>query len=103
MSNKATNSFIVQIEQQHLLLTPLHPLRFEQVQHSKQWFAQSAIKAGTLAYGADRIELALNFVNESFTLCYEDYSESFWVTADSAGSAMLLSELAKEFSHLEIK
>jgi hypothetical protein len=103
MSNTAINSFIVQIEQKQLLLTPLWPMRFEQVQQCKEWFEHSAIKAGTLAYGADRVELGLNFANEAFTFCYEDYSESFWVTADSAGSAMLLSELAKEFSSLEIR
>ncbi len=97
------NSFIVQIEQKQLLLTPLWPMRFEQVQQSKQWFEQSAVRPGTLAYGADRVELGLSFANESFTFCYEDYSESFWVTADSAGSAMLLSELAKEFGNLRIK
>lgn len=98
-----TNSFIVQIEPKQLLLTPLHPLSFEQVQGCKSWFASGAIKTGTLAYGADRVELGLNFAQESFTFCYEDYSESFWVTADSVGGAMLLSELAKEFSRLEIK
>lgn len=103
MSNSAINSFIVQIEQKQLLLTPLWPMRFEQVQQCKSWFVQSAVKAGTLAYGADRVELGLSFANESFTFCYEDYSESFWVTADSAGGAMLLSELAKEFSSLEIR
>ena len=103
MNNETTNSFIVQIEQTQLLLTPLWPMRFEQVLECKLWFAQSAIKAGTLAYGADKVELGLSFTNESFTFCYEDYSESFWVTADSAGSAMLLSELAKEFSSLRIK
>lgn len=103
MSNSAINSFIVQIEDKQLLLTPLWPMRFEQVQQCKLWFAQSAIKIGTLAYGADRVELGLSFANESFTFCYEDYSESFWVTADSAGGAMLLSELAKEFSSLEIR
>ena len=103
MNTSAINSFIVQIEEKQLLLTPLWPMRFEQVQQSKSWFEQSAIKAGTLAYGADRVELGLSFANESFTFCYEDYSESFWVTADSAGSAMLLSELAKEFSSLEIR
>lgn len=102
MNKILTNSFIVQIEQQQLLLTPLWPMRFEQVQQCKLWFEQSAIKAGTLSYGADRVELGLSFVNETFTFCYEDYSESFWVTADSAGSAMLLSELAKEFSNLRI-
>ena len=102
MKNSVINSFIVQIEQKQLLLTPLWPMRFEQVQQCKLWFAQSAVKAGTLAYGADRVELGLSFANESFTFCYEDYSESFWVTADSAGSTMLLSELAKEFSHLRI-
>ena len=103
MNNSVINSFIVQIEQKQLLLTPLWPMRFEQVQQCKLWFEQSAVKTGTLAYGADRVELGLSFANESFTFCYEDYSESFWVTADSAGGAMLLSELAKEFSHLEIK
>jgi hypothetical protein len=103
MSNSAINSFIVQIEQKQLLLTPLWPMRFEQVQQCKLWFAQSAVKAGTLAYGADRVELGLSFANESFTFCYEDYSESFWVTADSVGGAMLLSDLAKEFSSLEIR
>ncbi len=103
MNNETTNSFIVQIEQTQLLLTPLWPMRFEQVQDCKNWFGQSAIRTGALAYGADRVELGLSFANESFTFCYEDYSESFWVTADSAGGAMLLSELAKEFSHLEIK
>lgn len=94
------NSFIVQIEQQQLLLTPLWPMRFEQVLQCQLWFEHSAIKAGTLNYGADRVELTLSFANAAFTFCYEDYSESFWVTADSAGSAMLLSELAKEFSSL---
>ena len=103
MSNTAINSFIVQIEDKQLLLTPLWPMGFEQVQRCKEWFEHSAIKAGTLAYGADRVELGLNFANEVFTFCYEDYSESFWVTADSAGDAMLLSELAKEFSNLEIR
>ena len=103
MNNETTNSFIVQLEEKQLLLTSLWPMRFEQVQQCKLWFAQSAIKAGTLAYGADRVELGLSFANESFTFCYEDYSESFWVTADSAGGAMLLSELAKEFSSLEIR
>lgn len=103
MNNKTTNSFIVQLEEKQLLLTSLWPMRFEQVQQCKLWFAQSAIKTGTLAYGADRVELGLSFANESFTFCYEDYSESFWVTADSAGGAMLLSELAKEFSSLEIR
>lgn len=103
MSNSAINSFIVQVEQKQLLLTPLWPMRFEQVQECKLWFTHSAIKAGTLAYGADRVELSLSFVNEPFTFCYEDYSESFWVTADSTASAMLLSELAKEFSNLRVK
>ena len=103
MNHQTTNSFIVQVEQKQLLLTPLWPMRFEQVLQCKSWFAQSAVKAGTLAYGADRVELGLSFANESFTFCYEDYSESFWVTADSAGGAMLLSELAKEFSSLEIR
>lgn len=103
MSNTAINSFIVQIEDKQLLLTSLWPMRFEQVLRCKEWFEHSAIKAGTLAYGADRVELGLNFANEVFTFCYEDYSESFWVTADSAGGAMLLSELAKEFSNLEIR
>jgi len=102
MNHETTNSFIVQIEQTQLLLTPLWPMRFEQVQQCKPWFEQSAVKAGTLSYGADRIELGLSFANASFTFCYEDYSESFWVTADSAGSTMLLSELAKEFSYLRI-
>mgnify|MGYP006190771713 FL=1 len=97
------NSFIVQIEEKQLLLTPLWPMRFEQVQHAKLWFESTAIRTGALSYGADRVELGLNYANESFTFCYEDYSESFWVTADSAGSAMLLSELAKEFSSLEIR
>lgn len=103
MNQSVINSFIVQIEQKQLLLTPLWPMRFEQVQGCKNWFSQSSIKTGALAFGADRIELGLSFANEAFTFCYEDYSESFWVTADSAGGAMLLSELAKEFSHLEIK
>ena len=103
MHNNVINSFIVQIEEKQLLLTSLWPMRFEQVQQCKQWFEQSAVRPGTLAYGADRVELGLNFANESFTFCYEDYSESFWVTADSAGGAMLLSELAKEFSSLEIR
>jgi len=102
MNKNLNNSFIVQIEQKQLLLNPLWPMRFEQVQQCKLWFEQSAIRAGTLAYGADRVELGLIFVNETFTFCYEDYSESFWVTADSAGSVMLLSELAKEFSNLRI-
>ncbi len=97
------NSFIVQIEEKQLLLTPLWPMRFEQVQHAKLWFESTAIRCGALSYGADRVELALNFANESFTFCYEDYSESFWVTADSVGAAMLLSDLAKEFSNLEIR
>jgi hypothetical protein len=102
MNNRVINGFIVQIEQKQLLLTPLWPMRFEQVQQCKLWFEQSSIRTGTLSYGADRVELGLSFVNETFTFCYEDYSESFWVTADSAGSAMLLSELAKEFSDLRI-
>ena len=97
------NSFIVQIEEKQLLLTPLWPMRFEQVQHAKLWFESTAIRTGALSYGADRVELGLNFANESFTFCYEDYSESFWVTADSVGAAMLLSDLAKEFSSLEIR
>jgi hypothetical protein len=97
------NGFIVQTEATQLLLTPLWPLRFEQVQQCKTWFEQSGIKVGTLSYGADRVELSLIFANEAFTFCYEDYSESFWVTADSAGSAMVLSDLAKEFSSLRIK
>jgi len=103
MNHKVINSFIVQTEQKQLLLTPLWRLQFEQVLLCKEWFAHSAVKAGTLSYGADRVELSLNFANELFTFCYEDYSESFWVTADSAGGAMLLSELAKEFSSLEIR
>lgn len=103
MNNKVLNSFIVQMEQKQLLLTPLWPMRFEQVLQCKLWFAQSSIRTGTFSYGADRVELGLNFANEPFTFCYEDYSESFWVTADSAGSAMLLSELAKEFSNLGIE
>ncbi|MCA1930400.1 DUF3630 family protein [Rheinheimera sp.] len=103
MNHSVINSFIVQTEQKQLLLTPLWPMRFEQVQECKNWFIQTAIQTGTLAYGADRVELGLSFANESFTFCYEDYSESFWVTADSAGSAMLLSELANEFSTLRIK
>lgn len=97
------NSFIVQIEEKQLLLTPLWPMRFEQVQHAKLWFESTAIRTGALSYGADRVELGLNYANESFTFCYEDYSESFWVTADSAGGPMLLSELAIEFRALRIK
>lgn len=97
------NSFIVQVEENQLLLTPLWPMRFEQVQQAKLWFESTAIRTGALSYGADRVELGLNFANEAFTFCYEDYSESYWVTADSAGSAMLLSELAKEFRTLRIK
>lgn len=103
MNHKVINSFVVQTEQKQLLLTPLWPLQFEQVLQCKEWFEHSAVKAGTLAYGADRVELGLHFANEVFTFCYEDYSESFWVTADSAGGAMLLSELAREFSNLRIK
>lgn len=103
MNSETSNGFIVQIEQAQLRLTPLWPLRFEQVQQCRLWFAQSAIKTGSFCYGADRVELTFSFAGESFTFCYEDYSESFWVTADSGGSAMLLSELAKEFSSLEIK
>ena len=103
MNTEATNGLIVQIEQKQLLLTPLWPIRFEQVLNCKQWFTPSTITTGTLAYGADRVELGLSYANESFTFCYEDYSESFWVTADSAGAAMLLSDLAKEFSSLEIR
>lgn len=103
MNHNVINGFIVQIEPKQLLLTPLWPMRFEQVQQYKLWFVQSAIRTGTLSYGADRVELGLIFVNETFTFCYEDYSESYWVTADSAGSAMLLSGLAKEFSNLRIE
>lgn len=102
MNQSAINSFIVQIEPKQLLLTPLWPMRFEQVQQCKLWFAQSSIRTGTLSYGADRVELGFSFADHPFTFCYEDYSESFWVTADSVGSAMLLSELAKEFSTLRI-
>lgn len=103
MTTQQENGFIVQIHQQQLLLTPLWPMHFEQVLECRHWFAQSAVKASTLAYGADRVELGLSFANEAFTFCYEDYSESFWVTADSAGSAMVLSDLAREFSSLRIK
>jgi hypothetical protein len=103
MTTTTPNSFIVQTETRQLLLTPLWPLSFEQVLACKNWFSSGAIRAGTLAYGADRVELSLSFANESFTFCYEDYSESYWVTADSVDGAMLLSELSKEFSNLEIK
>lgn len=103
MNTNAINSFIVQTQENHLLLTPLWPLSFEQVQQCKQWFEHTNLNAGTLDYGADRVELALTYANQRFTFCFEDYSESYWVTADSAGGAMLLSELAKEFSSLRIK
>ena len=54
-------------------------------------------------FGLHDIMAKNSYANESFTFCYEDYSESFWVTADSVGAAMLLSDLAKEFSSLEIR
>ncbi len=41
MNTEATNGLIVQIEQKQLLLTPLWPIRFEQVLNCKLWFAPS--------------------------------------------------------------
>lgn len=97
------NSFIVETEHNQLRLTPLWPLRFEQVLQCKSWLALTPLHAGTLDYGADLIQLTFTFAGQPFCFCYEDNSESYWITADSAGSVMLLSELAKEFSNLRIK
>ena len=96
------NGFIVQQQDKQLLLTPLWPLSFEQVLQCNIWFNDTNIRAGTLSYGADIVELTFSFAGEAFSFCFEDNSESFWVTADSANAAMLLSDLMKEFSQLRI-
>ena len=99
-----TNSFIVEHHQESSLiyLTPLQPLRFEQWLQCKSWFAGTTISARELQYGADLVELQLRYADEAFTLHYEDYSESCWISADTAAAAMLLSELANLFRQLEL-
>jgi len=96
------NSFIVLTQAGQLQLTALQPLKFEQWLACKHWFAGSAIQTAELSYGADLVELQLRFAGEFFTLHYEDYSESCWVSADSAGAAVLLSELATHIRLIEL-
>lgn len=75
------NSFLVLYNQERALieLTPLYPISFDTWLDCKRWFVHSELHLKELSYGADLLEVTIQFQHENFTLYYEANCESCWI------------------------